>query len=426
MLRSLFIFIVLTSVMASCQRDDLPEPSTPTSSPPDTTTVEPPPPPIHPFADFLVWQKPISLIEDTTHVSTSARSVVVGDNYLEITQFDGPENALRLRNGQTGEVIWTWTRPNVSGGEAIARCHVSGKYIALGQSYDTYIVNARTGQSVWEDNWYSSGETGSFVRVDGERVYKTRSKEGLYDEHNYLLSSPFHSLAWDTLLHLKISDTYVSNGYPGIGAPTINEDIIYVPIVYYNEESYHAIWAINKRTQEILWRSQVRAEKAFYYSNKIYGYYGYDDGKLKCLDAQTGELLWQRQLVQDAEELILSHESIIIYENTVFVKTFGKKMYALDAETGVIKWEKEFNSHGPDGGLHPYKDGIYFMGTGYGKIQGVNIHTGNLIMNLESPHKDIYPGAQFSWSGVDVDPETGYLYVSDRYFTMCLDLNKIN
>jgi outer membrane protein assembly factor BamB len=90
-------------------------------------------------------------------------------------------------------------------------------------------------------------------------------------------------------------------------------------------------------------------------------------GLLVALDADTGEELWRfRARVVESSPLLL--------DGTVYVGTFDDKLYALDAETGKVRWEVATGDDVKGGPA--FAGGTIYFGSYDGNVYAVDARTG--------------------------------------------------
>jgi outer membrane protein assembly factor BamB len=140
-----------------------------------------------------------------------------------------------------------------------------------------------------------------------------------------------------------------------------------------------------------------------------------------CLDKNTGEFIWKREDVWLADCPPLYHEGKIYIRSGSSTPLAGF-LLCLDAQSGQMLWENTTIKclPAPDGNMAIYKDRLYFSASGNDAtyhLACVDIHTG------EELWRDLGPYGNICFS-VLIDQKTGYLYCYTGWATMCVDLNK--
>lgn len=128
-------------------------------------------------------------------------------------------------------------------------------------------------------------------------------------------------------------------------------------------------------------------------------YVPYSSGEIFALDLQTGQTKWVEVLVPKASFDSLSSISHIrarpiVYDNTVYAISHGGRMVALDAQTGSIKWQREF------AGIRTpsvYGQYLYFV-TIDGELTCLDRHNGHVVWSHQLPVKTS-DKTKISWAG---------------------------
>ncbi|HRZ43467.1 MAG TPA: PQQ-binding-like beta-propeller repeat protein [Bacteroidales bacterium] len=142
---------------------------------------------------------------------------------------------------------------------------------------------------------------------------------------------------------------------------------------------------------------------------------------LFCVDIPTGTIKWQHTFPNPLKGFNYKP----LYVNGRIYQRSGEDVMALDAYSGTILWEYNDKINNLEGGsMAYYKGNLYFTAEdGYDPYYARYLFcldgaTGKLIWKDKGPHE--YSGMAF---GVIVDPATGYLYATDAFRMMCIDLN---
>lgn len=128
-----------------------------------------------------------------------------------------------------------------------------------------------------------------------------------------------------------------------------------------------------------------------------------DDGKLYCLDPQNGNLLWlfasfNGYIGDGSIDFADYHASSpIIHQQTIYFGS-GNQFYAVDAETGSLKWW--FKADGP---IHtkPALDGnrVYFGSFG-GYVYALDANTGNKLWEFKTTGHSYFPKGEVTGNPV--------------------------
>lgn len=124
------------------------------------------------------------------------------------------------------------------------------------------------------------------------------------------------------------------------------------PTIYKNTiiaATSSVLYAFDKETSDVKWsyyRSNGGIESSpFIYDNKVYiGFSNNGSGELVCLNVDNGNVIWKYDLPNKTTT------SPIVFEDTVYIGDWGKNFYAINANTGTLKWKsqtKEFITKSP-------------------------------------------------------------------------------
>lgn len=87
-------------------------------------------------------------------------------------------------------------------------------------------------------------------------------------------------------------------------------------------------------------------------------YSGFKDGYLVCLDARTGDVIWTRNLQEDATDYMDLDSTPLVHEGVVYAASQAGGIYALTADMGALKWH--YSVKAPSG-VAISDDRIYFV-----------------------------------------------------------------
>ena len=117
-------------------------------------------------------------------------------------------------------------------------------------------------------------------------------------------------------------------------------------------------------------------------------------GDINALDMNTGSLIWQSQTISEDiyESAFLIKSSRLVSDNeTIFLSNNQNKFFAIDARSGLIKWEQTINSY-----LEPTiienliltisKEGYFFI---LDKINGNILRSTSILDTIKN--KNVHP-----------------------------------
>lgn len=171
-------------------------------------------------------------------------------------------------------------------------------------------------------------------------VYPVAKKTGsVKGDWNNLLGNPEHiGISKDTLsapFSLLWTQNVGSNVY--MTSPIVYRDVVYIASVDENASGKAAIVAMNALTGAVRWKCPVRSSV----KNSIAATQGLVfaqdvDGHLYAIDASTGRLVWEKQL--DVVGVPALNDGLVVAGDTVFAGS-GMGLCALEASTGREFWK---------------------------------------------------------------------------------------
>jgi len=196
-----------------------------------------------------------------------------------------------------------------------------------------------------------------------------------------------------------------------MSSPTIDEGIIYFGSL--NDFKPSAFYAFDAMTGEEKWKKSLRGSVTTspIISNEML-YFCTDDGFCYGIDKNTGDELWvfspeQRDLnVSNCDKCALKFSQPIFDNNILYVGGLDHNLYALDAQTGFMKWS--FNTNNSILNAPTISDGKIYLGSTDGNIYVIDAQTGIKLLNFSIPSsidKNSEPGI---YATPLVDPTTIY------------------
>jgi len=254
-------------------------------------------------------------------------SPAVSGGYVYIGGGDGSVYCL---NAQTGAVKWEYG----TGSPVYSTPAVSGGYVYIGSYTGTlYCLNAQTGAFVWkyETNGGTNGLTFSSPAVSGGYVYI-----GGGDGTVYCLNAQNGELEWE--YNENNSMATVSSGgnggggggggsiYPIYSSPAVAGGYVYVG------GGDGRVYCLNAQSGALEWK--YATDSTIYSSPAISGgyvYIGSANGTLYCLNGQTGAVVWKRGF--GAGQMPF-WSSPVVSGGYVYIEGGDGKLYCLSAATG--------------------------------------------------------------------------------------------
>lgn len=123
-------------------------------------------------------------------------------------------------------------------------------------------------------------------------------------------------------------------------------------------------------------------------------YHGPGNGMLNCLDAETGKILWQTDVVKRTTATVAIHDGLL------FVSDFSDQLHCIDAETGKSHWVHDLISD-VWAASPVVADGKIYVGTSHKY----------LWILKAGKKKEVLQEIRLSSMPITVVPENGRLYV---------------
>jgi outer membrane protein assembly factor BamB len=280
-------------------------------------------------------------------------------------------DALYCFNATTGDVVWKFEAfYEVFSSPVIHRDRVYfGEGLHYTEDATFYCVDADTGEEIWCFPTNSHVESSPFV-VDGKVIF------GAGDDGVYCLDAETGRKLWQyPSVHVDgspaacDSKVYFGSGYgrssvyclnlddgseiwtvdtrcPAWGSPAVWDGKVYIGtglgnFVVSSEEPAGSVICLDARTGESLWEFEV--------GDTVLGaiaiddgraYFGSRDSNLYCIDASSGEQIWKFS----AGSAVVSSPAVAMGE--VYFGSDNGMIYCLDGEDGVVKWEFDTSESG--------------------------------------------------------------------------------
>lgn len=324
-------------------------------------------------------------------------------------------------NKADGSFIWKWSE-NGDFHPLYRSMSDNQKFISIHNWFNTFIIKSSNGKTIWMDRTLGKEPRG---RIVGDHFYTSITPEDNNDTM-YSIRSPLTHLAWDTLF-MEVLDN--QNFEPGLEPPVLwmhpNGDSI---LVYQDRKvrkngsaQRFDIRAFNLSQRRLQWNIDHVNELGGNSSQipQIVGNYYICDGlDVHCIDLLNGTIKWTNKKAKG-----IGGSNLLIAEGKVFINLLTKSVIAIDIETGDVAWENTTAGECPlDGGIEYYQGKIYLnIIKGFrAYLFRMDAKTGKIEWEYYSPHINRHNDAGFDLTPPTIDPETGLLYVCDRYYVMCI------
>ncbi|MFC0272380.1 PQQ-binding-like beta-propeller repeat protein [Metabacillus herbersteinensis] len=190
--------------------------------------------------------------------------------------------------------------------------------------------------------------------------------------------------AKDTLeAGLNLGWTYRTPGTILTSSPAIVDGIVYIGTRDEDSNEHHAIHAVNQKTGKKLW--QVKADAQVQSSPAVADGIVYASsirGTLYAMDAKTGKIIWEKSVGKDEVQRAWMYYSPTI-DNGVVYQAYstgsGGAMMALDANTGEELWNAPLAGGWIVESTPVVQDGKVYVGADGGWLIAIDASTGKEI-----------------------------------------------
>jgi outer membrane protein assembly factor BamB len=285
-------------------------------------------------------------------------SLAVAEGQLYVVSGDANMSQCRLRAFDAASGTHRWARTSrpcsaLTVGAGVAYLTVGGVVHSTGRVVEparVVALEADTGRQRWSVRIDSADATLSAPVVAGRMVYFTGSAE---------------LVALDTASGRVRWRTRFDRAGGQVSQPLIDGGLVHVVRQWGHGQS--AVYAVDARTGQRLWVSQVRGLAAFraplFAANTVVVVS--DDGRVRGLNHRTGRLRWVRAL--GSTDRGGPPARAVSAGNTVYVSLAGR-LHALDATTGRTVWT---DPNPPPGDPLGADNGMAYLGAASGVISAV-------------------------------------------------------
>lgn len=385
----------------------------------------------------IIWKTPV--VDEPNEESSSmypkiSDSVVIFSNRL----YKGQPEIYKGFNRYNGRQVWEWPFPHLGGGDSYVSTRRRNKYIIENH----LILSIAT--------YYYNVDTRNCQVNAGTRIldYAHIPRINILGNKIYFITIPWQPERGRTTL--RTMDLDMSNQDSIVQYRRANEgdwdpNIGLEPPVFWERpdgdtvaifvmrgsngpnQSWYEFHALNlsQKTNtgyQALWMQDsfphddncnVVAEPIIYRDSLLLVP---GQGAVYGIGLKTGDLIYSTPIPED----LLTTDFIVVDDRLVFVDNPGD-LYVLDAWTGEILTIIP-DCGGNVSNMEVHDSIVYFTSAGDGKLYAVDLLREEIVWEWSSPHIDEQSFAQFTWSGLAIDPENGWLYTSDKVYAMCVEL----
>ncbi len=331
---------------------------------------------------FLWWNK-----EEEHDQSIETTPLIYNGSFIGESHQNG-KSYLSLIFSKNGELIWKWNDYTKQIDLTLGYVFNYSNQLIFQSGPRSYCIDMNTGKTQWKIDRgisYTSfisgyknevflcqqeAESGSLYPsiiicniLDGQIVKKIRPNfrnttiKNVLDEYGYI--EGVKKFEKDNKEYLLITYTEAnslsqSNAFLGLYNITDN-------IWIYDRKPLH--------TRKILSCPVI-------HNNKIYHY---KDNLIICNELMTGDSIWTQKFTGT-----FGFGEFLINQGTLYCAAEGDGYYALDAETGAIKWKGE-RAPGTSSRMVILNDVLYYINGGDGRLWALDASNGKTLWRLKSP-----------------------------------------
>ena len=339
-------------------------------------------------ADFTGGLSAPVVAEDGTIVVVGPNEVLafVGEDRSEVFSVDrdlGPSVPAAIGEGADGPIVvfaegFAGRGPSSTSSPSVSPSATpSSAPVEEGDEVDSHLaaVDLRTGESVWPSSIPLDDAVRTPVAVDESAAYV-----GDISGHVTAVELASGEVRWSEDLGTSIA-----------GAVTIDSDRALVATVG-EQRTPGVVVALDRSSGEELWRTGGDVVRGSVVSPPILAngrILILEPASVVALDASDGGLLWRTEIVNPLRstpfqpQTIVSAMAPVSADGTVFVVDGSGRVYGLDAETGIQRWDQALNDPSP---LTPplLTDQHLLVPTNSGELYAVDPRTGHLVYRVDS------------------------------------------
>ena len=292
--------------------------------------------------------------------------------------------------------------------------------------WDPRVIDINDGSVLW--HYEAIDERGPQITHFNNLIFHTHLTGTNPYSSGSIVMTDIYSGIWDTVYTINMIDAYsVGISPPAAVINNVGDTIIYFQNRQWKSAPFDAkieFYCYNMSMDTLVWKiddidpyGTGTIYPPLIYEGKVYFKGTYT---VYCMDAENGEIIWERLFTGAGEDLLYSN--LLIVENKLIVKTSGESIYALDTEGGAIIWDNQ-NAGSSPSDLVYFNGLIYYGSFGDGKLHAINSATGVQNWEMESPSDISGPtsGANLA-QAVTIDPILNRLYATDGYYLICYQL----
>lgn len=408
-LRMMALIYLLMVTLFGCGKEGLPDPP-PCSNCPDTSSL-------------FVWQHDLDTLSGEESLFGNPLLYNGNPIFMIFDQWDcqfGSANRVTCLNAETGQKLWGFDVDDPC--TTIENGYVYSDVLVLNMAKELVGYDLNTLNKIWSVPFTSPIQGSKGLSGIGDKVYLSITQgTPPFEPVASLLQVDVQSGKSKELIHFEKSEY---NAYPKVHPPSLwinpisGDSILMIALGLYEDPTIpdnarHSLHAYNLKSLSTSWFADSlgipsnNLKRVEIYNNRVYIL---TDFRVHCYEASSGQKIWETAMpccTQYAS--IFLNSRLLVTKGKVIANPSTDNLYCLDANTGEILWEVPEYTATANQDLLEYNGVVYLSSFGYGMLVGIDLETGEVLMKETSPNVD----PSFSAQNVIVNPEKNLLFVND-------------
>jgi len=405
----LILIQLIVVILIGCGKEGLPDPP-PCTNCPDTTNL-------------VVWQHDLDTL--TGEESLFGDPLLYKGNpiFMIFDQWDcqfGSANRVTCLDAETGQKLWGFDVDDPC--TTIENGYVYEDVLVLNLSQELAGYNLITRSKIWSVPFISPMQGSKGFTGIGNKVYLSVTYGSPpFEPIAGLIEVDIVSGKSRELIRYEKSTW---NAYPKIHPPSLwvnaenGDSTLLIALGLYEDptipsKARHSLHSYNISSSSFSWSVDSlgipsnNLKRVEVNDNKVYLLTDY---RVHCFNVLDGKKLWETIIPCCTQFVsIFLNSRVLAVDGKVLVNPSTDNLYCLDANTGEILWEVPEYTATANQDLLEYNGVIYLSSFGYGMLVGIDLETGEVLMKETSPNVD----PSFSAQNVIVNPEKNLLFVND-------------
>jgi outer membrane protein assembly factor BamB len=331
---------------------------------------------------YLWWNK-----EEEHDQSIITTPLIFNGGFIAETHQNG-RSYMSLQNAKDGKVIWKWDDYHNQEDIALRHPYYCNKFLYFQSGPRTYSINMESGETRWYISHKNSFQTSIWCDLEDLYLSELSSNDGASYPGVIVCNQTDGTIKYKIIP--KFTNTSIKNVLNEFGTingvrSTIINGKKYLLISYTEAIDIHSnyqfisLYNLAEKRWEYEYKNLGKDDilgDPIIYKNRIYHYLGYH---ILCNDLVTGDKVWDLKFSGT-----FGFGEYIIDNGTLYAAAEGDGYYALDAETGAIKWKGE-RAPGTSSRMVVLNGVLYYINGGDGRLWALDAVTGKTLWRLKSP-----------------------------------------